>query len=138
MNTFQKEISFLSKQAISKEDGSMEWEMASVTKTALFKELDKTDRDQHKLHFKLTSITGMLDIKKDEERDPNTLKIDSDVLYDITVKAFKTLVVVDKDSITVEERTEFLNDSSAIFEFGMWFFSNKFLPFFQTFKLNLK
>ena len=124
METYEKEITFLSKQFIENE-----WAMIEVSKIATFKELSRVARDQHKLHFMLTSL-----FNKVEDEDEG-FKIDSDSLYDLTVKAIKTLLILNGD-FTESDKAEFLNDSGAILNFALWAVKAKFTPFFST--LNMK
>lgn len=108
-----------------------EWVTVSTTKTARFRELDKRDKNQHKLHFMLVAI-----FKSGE--NVNELKVDYDQLYDITVRAVNILLLVDSgvDSIhgagsfTEQDKQEFLSDSGALISFGSWFLREKIAPFF--------
>lgn len=129
METFQKEISFLSKV----HDGE-KWNSSEVVKTATFKELDRTDKLQHKLHFKIIAIFETFGVKKEEDPESAKIKIDSDGMYDLTVKAISTLLLPDQE-FTVQDKTEFLNDSAAIMNFGFWLMAEKITPFFLTFRL---
>lgn len=131
---FQKEISFLSRQAISGADNNtIEWQDVIVNKVAHFKELKRTDRDQHKLHFKIISLFEMLNVQADEET--GKVNISSDALYDLTVKCIKTLLVID-DQFTEADRNDFLSDSGAILQFSMWMLKEKLMPFFSLFKMS--
>jgi hypothetical protein len=129
MNTFKRNISFTSKvfdeSKISSDSNG--WEDAVIEKTAVFKEMNRTDRSQHKLHFKIISIFEHFGSKDGEE-----IKIDSDGVYELTVKAINTLLVTDSD-FTEQDKAEFLNDSAAIFDFGFWLLGEKIAPFFSTF-----
>src|ERR1044071_7921560 len=109
---FQKEISFLSKLW---NEPSTSFVEGSVTKTATFKELSRTDKSQHKLHFKIIAIFEHFGAKEGAEE----IKIDSDGVYDLTIKAINTLLIPDP-AFTVQDKAEFLNDSAAIFNFGFW------------------
>jgi hypothetical protein len=120
METFEKEITFLSKQLV---DGT-EWALVETSKMATFKELSRVDKNQHKLHFMLISLFSSTQ-NEDEE---NKTVIDSDSLYDLTVKAIKMLLVVN-NSFNDTDKAEFLNDSGAILNFGLWALKEKFTPF---------
>jgi hypothetical protein len=134
MQQFQKDVSFLSK--IFREDKISDtcdgWVEGPITKIATFKELSRTDKSQHKLHFKIIAIFEHFGTKEGEE-----IKIDSDGVYDLTVKAIKDLLIID-DNFTVQDQAEFLNDSAAIFEFGFWLLGNKIAPFFSKFNQKSK
>ena len=119
MENFTREIDFLSRQFESESNSFKE---VSVTKTATFKELNRTERDQHKLHFMLISLF--------ESNDQNKMIVDSDKLYDITAKTIKTLLIVD-EQFTEQDKTEFLNDSGALFTFGIWLLKEHISPFFS-------
>lgn len=125
MNQFTQSISFLSK--VFNEDNN-QWEEKPIIKTATFKDLIRTDKSQHKLHFKIISIFEHFGVKEDGPE----MKIDSDGIYDLTVKAVNTLLVTD-ESFTVQDKAEFLNDSAALFEFGLWLLGAKIAPFFSKF-----
>ena len=128
--TFQKEIEFLTKTYVQDSDS---WEPLPITKTATFKELSAIDKTQHKLHFKILSLTDILG--KEEATDK--VSIDTDVLYDLTVKTIKTLLVID-DKFTATDKEEFLSDSMALLSFGMWMLTEHTLPFFSKFNGKLK
>ena len=123
METYEKEIIFLSNQLVNGE-----WAMVEISKTATFKELSRVARDQHKLHFMLTTLFA------GSSKDGGEVKIDSDSLYDLTVKAIKTLLVIN-DNFTEGDKTEFLNDSGSILEFALWALHEKFTPFFSTLRM---
>lgn len=129
MEQFEKEITFLTK---SFDPATGLWGYQEVTKTAKFRELNRTDRTQHKLHFKLIAIFEQFGVV--EEGDEGKMKIDSDGVYDLSVKAIRTLLIPDAE-FTEADKTEFLNDSAAIINFGMWALSEKFTPFFSQFRM---
>lgn len=131
MKTFEKELNWVAKSVNADVTDTVD---VQRTKVATFKELNRTDPAQHKLHFKLISLFEGTQEKKDEE-DENSIGISSDGLYDITVKAFKILVI-ENEVFTEKDKKEFLNDSIALLEFGMWLFKEKFTPFFSSLKLN--
>lgn len=131
MDFFQKEITFLSKQPITGEDGnSLTWELIETTKIATFKELNQTDKEQHKLHFKIVSLGESFNVTED-----GGTKVNTDTLYDITVKSINSLLVIDQ-TFTATDKNEFLSDSAAILRFGLFMLEQKFTPFFQRFKLS--
>ena len=128
---FKKEITFISKQPVmeaTKENKVGDIIEIEVTKEAVFKELSKTDRSQHKLHFKIVSL--FIDSKTNEET--GNIKLDTDDIYDITVRCINQLLIVDGKSFTDGDKTEFLNDSGSIFSFGYWLLGDKITPFFST------
>jgi hypothetical protein len=125
MNTFEKEVSYI---AVGYNTDSEKAEETQVTKIATFKELSRLDPNQHKLHFKLISLFEGLDKGEDEG-----MGISSDGLYDITVKAINILFVP-TDAFTELDKKDFLKDSIALLEFGMWLFKEKFSVFFSAFK----
>lgn len=126
MNTFEREITFISKVFDS---NTNQWVDGEVTKTAIFKELSRTDKLQHKLHFKIISLL------ENFEGGTEQVKFDTDAVYDLTVKSINTLLIADQ-TFTVQDKTEFLNDSQAIMKFGLWILGEKIAPFFQTYNLS--
>jgi hypothetical protein len=120
MDTFQKEITLFSKVF---NEATSKWDQAEIIKTATFKELDRLDKSQHKLQFKLVTLFKM---NADEDGDP---EISSDALYDITVKFINQMILIDKE-FNAGDKTEFLQDSGAIFNFGTWLLKDKFTDFF--------
>lgn len=117
MDLFKKDIKFASNIL----NDAQEFEIMNVTKEATFKELDRRDKDQHKLHFMLMAI-----VKFNEEGE---ILVDSDILYDFTVRAVKVLLVK-TDEFTEQDRVEFLQDSAALLQFGQWMLATKITPFF--------
>lgn len=130
METFKREISFLS---ISPDaDGGASFK--PVIKTVTFKELSQTDKDQHKLHFsiiKLMSASSSETSNAIGQEEKTTLDINTDVLYDLTTKFVKTMVVFDEDFKEMPDLKELLQDSGALLNLSMWLLTNKFIPFFQ-------
>lgn len=118
-NTFQKEITFLSKTI---QEGDDTWNELPVTKTVTFKELNRTDRDQHKLHFFLISIFNTTG---------KGFNIDSDALYDLVVKFIETMTELN-EQFSIQDKAELLNDSGALLSFGLWLMPQKVTPFFST------
>jgi hypothetical protein len=129
MITFEKEIEWVGWEFDADKNSTVE---RTRVKTATFKELNRTDKEQHKLHFKLISLFEGLEKEKGEE---GSFDISSDGLYDITVKAVKVLFI-ENESFTKVDKEEFLTDSIALLSFGMWLFKEKFTPFFSSFKMN--
>lgn len=134
MKTFTKELTWM-----TYEPGEKPGDVKEVfkTKIATFKELNRTDKTQHKLHFKIMSI---LQGSKEENSEENKeekgeININTDVLYDITAKSVKQLLVCDND-FTEMDKNELLNDSIALLEFGGWLLGEKFTPFFVQLKMN--
>lgn len=121
METFQKEISFLSIVP----DVDLQTNVKKIIKkTATFDELSRTAKDQHKLHFKIISVISQ-SIKGDEE-----FTIESDGMYDLVVLAINKLLQVN-ENFTESDKKEFLLDSGAIWKFGMWLLGEKLTPFFS-------
>jgi|ERR1044072_2672347 hypothetical protein len=131
MQQFERKISFISK--VFHEERITEtcdgWVEEPIEKTAWFKELSRTDKSQHKLHFKILAIFENFGVKG---ADIDNIKIDSDGVYELSVKAINTLLLVD-DKFTETDKQEFLNDSAAIFDFGFWLLGQKIAPFFSVF-----
>lgn len=125
MQTFERDIIFLAK--VFNTD-SEQWELASVTKRVTFNEISRTERTQHKFHFAIMST-----FQSFEDNGKGGVKLDGDAIYDLTIKAVETLWVK-TDAFTDQDKTEFLSDSGAIFDFGMWLLADKITPFFQVFK----
>jgi hypothetical protein len=124
MQTFQHEIAFIQKtfdqtQLLNGNGGFVE---NIVKKTATFNELSRTNKDQHKLHFKI--ISGYARIKDSV--------LDSDFTYDIATLFVKDNLVTNETDFTAADKEEFLNDSGALFNFSMWLLTNKITPFFSV------
>lgn len=131
MEKFQKDITFARKVSQETEDKtSIEWVIEEVTKTATFKELDRTDKDQHKLHGKIMTLT-VFNSEKDEQ---GKINVDSDAVYDLAVKGINCLLLID-ESFNAQDKKEFLTDSIALYSFGLWLISEKIGPFFSKFKM---
>lgn len=143
--TFLKEIEWA---APSIAEDTSEVVESIKSKEATFKELNRFDKTQAKLHFKIISMfEGMQDDQKEEIRKAKTpeeksailensdISINSDALYDITVKAVNQLLVVD-EKFTANDKDELINDSIALLNLGLWLFANKFAPFFQKLRMS--
>lgn len=123
-NTFSKSVSFLS---LVFDQDKNEWFDKTVEKTATFHELSRRDRKQHKLHFAIVSLFSKTIADEDGE---NKVNLDSDEIYDLTVRAVKDLMIT-SDQFTETDKKELLNDSGALVEFGFSLISEKIIPFFQ-------
>lgn len=125
-NCFDRVITFFSKTF----DGSSHVK-ATVQKTATFQELDTTVKPQHRLHFLMSSIfkPGNTPAEGLKPGEKVNAKLDPDVLYDLTVKAIQVLLV-DTPGFGAQDKEEFLADSGALMDFGLWFLNEKVFPFF--------
>jgi hypothetical protein len=115
---FKKEITFLSPEHNFETDIS---EMVEVTKTAVFKELDRGDRSQINLVFSILGIAN--------NGDAENIKMNPDGIASITLKAVETLLITD-NAFTESDKTCFLGDNLALLNFGLWFLAEKIQPFF--------
>ena len=127
MRTFEKEITWNTCEA----DEKGEVVEVEKKKVAIFKELNKLDKLQHKLHFKIMSLFEGLEKSNDES---DSLGISSDGLYDITVKAINILLITN-ENFTDMDKQEWLHDSLSLLQFGLWLFKEKFSPFFSKFNM---
>lgn len=129
MDFFKKEVKFIS-QVFNPDPAINNFESIQVAKTATFKELDRVDKSQHKLHFKIVSLF-MNNLGEKNDDGTANINLDSDALYDLTLKGIKTLIQINPE-FTAQDLTEFLQDSGAIFNFAFWFLTEKLSPFFST------
>jgi len=119
MEKFEKEVKFLSLEFNGETN---KWDEKEVTLVATFKDLDRRDKEQHKLHFKLVSLFNI-------SAEDGEAEISSDRLYDITSQ-FVKLMLIPTDQFTATNKNELLQDSGALFELGMWLMKEKLGPFF--------
>lgn len=130
MSTFSKEISFLSltlnPDKISEDHNG--WEEIPTTKVAIFNDLSRRDKKQHKLHFAIVSLFSRAGTENENGKQIN---LDSDEIYDITVRAIKDLLIID-EKFTEADKKELLADSGALIDFGFWLIGEKIIPFFQN------
>lgn len=125
MLTFQKEITFLNPAFFDTElNDHIEKE---VTKTATFKELSRTDRDQHELHFMIMAAF--------EETKGKKVRYDSSQVLNMTDSFIESCMIIKDEAnpgveIGSADKTQFLNDSIAKLNFGLWLLNEKFSPFF--------
>lgn len=134
METFSKEVAFLTPvyDQVAHDAGNIGvWGKGTVKKIATFKELDQTDRDQHKFHFKVISFFGKSAAEEtDEEEEKESVgAFDSDGIYDIATKFIKKFLVPGPD-FTLADRESFLSDSGALLDFSLWLVKDKLTPFF--------
>lgn len=105
------------------------WELKSVTKNATFKELSRTEREQHELHFDIIEYFTSANSKENKKGDKQ-VRIKLKEAYPLILNAFDTLLVINED-FKPQDKEEFLNDSAAILDFGMWLIKEKITPFFS-------
>ena len=126
--TYTKEISFISPTAFDATKGQMgQFEEKEITKTATFKELSRTDREQHELHFMIMAAF--------QETTGKKVKYDSSQILEMTDIYIETCMLVNDGlnpqiDITATDKMQFLNDSIAKLKFGLWLLNEKFSPFF--------
>ena len=121
MAEFTKEISFINPAFFDTE--TKKHVEQEVKKTATFKELSRTDKEQRKFQFMLMSVF--------KSKGENEIAIDHEMLCDITEKAIEVLLITDDKKFTDIDKQQFLNDNGAVINFGMWFLGEKLSPFFQ-------
>ena len=84
MKTFEREIEY----AVWEFDATQKEPVEkTIQKTVSFNELSRNNKGQHKLHFKIISLF------QSQGGDANAVNLDSDALYDITVKAINELAI---------------------------------------------
>ena len=128
MKTFTKELTWVGWETDS---DTTELVQVERTKTATFKELNRTDETQHKLIFK---ISELFDSKAVKDEDGNTdVDINSASFCDLIKKTVKDLLVTDANFSELDKR-EFLQDALGLMSFGFWMLQNHFAPFFSKFK----
>lgn len=119
--TFEKEIRFIHRSLVN-----TNWVKEETPKMATFEELDRTNQDQAKLQGKILSLYQSQQI--DEDNEKGTFRLDTDALYDISIKCIKKLLIVDQ-TFTETDKKEFLADNIAVYRFGLWFLENHLGPF---------
>lgn len=139
MEQFQHEITFLGKIFNPELNGGVgAWEFAECTKIATFKELSRTDRDQHKLHFKIVGMfTNSIKDSVEEGKENGLPELNPEALCDLTCKIIKDLLIP-TEGFTMTDREELLGDSGALIMLGMWLLGNKIAPFFSVLMKNYK
>lgn len=121
--TFTKEISFINPSSFDPTKGKMgEHTEKEETKTATFKELSRTDKDQRTFQFMLMSVF--------KSKGEGEVQIDHSMLCDITEKGVDILLITDA-VFTEIDKVNFLNDNGAIISFGLWLLKEKITPFFS-------
>lgn len=130
MKTFTKEITWVGYD-VDIEAENPEQVLTERTKTATFKELNRTDETQHKLIFQISELFDSKS-KKDENGDTD-VDLNSASFCDLIKKTVKDLLIVDQNFTEMDKR-EFLQDALALMSFGFWMLQNHFAPFFSKFK----
>lgn len=101
-------------------------------KTLTFKELNQKDKTQHKLHFLLIGLMEEKTKDADTNQDGKIqMVLDTDKLYEITVKSVKVLSVLNEE-FTLQDQKCLLDDSGALFQLGMVLMKDHLGPFFLT------
>lgn len=121
--TFTHELVF-KKKAFDKENPA-ERKLEDVTKLVTFNELNQMERSQHKFHGKLFAFFATQSFADDGEK----VTLDTDGIYDLTTLFIKNFLVTD-EQFGIKERELLLNDSTALFDLGIWLMKEKFTPFF--------
>jgi hypothetical protein len=136
---FTKEIKYVVYVPDSS-SGRVEMVESEVTKIATFKELSRKDPNQKKLFWKIISLfegqeidenelKGKSDKEKEDILAKTKIEPSTDKIAELTDKAIKTLLI-STDEFTEQDKVEFLSDSIACINFGLWFLNNKCKPFF--------
>lgn len=124
--TFTKKITFVSYLPNSEGSDIVETEFVKV---ATFKELNRKDPRQSKLFWRIISLFEGQQIDEDSKDDVQKIEPSTDKIADLTEKAIKVLLIVD-ENFTDEDKKEFLSDSIACINFGLWFLNEKCKSFF--------
>jgi hypothetical protein len=127
--TFKKEIKFISPTLKDKEGGAPEWVKEPVTKTATFKELSRTDRDQREMCWLIMEILDFSKYKKGKKT--TKIPLDRVVASELTDTFIEEMLVLD-EVFTEADKKDFINDNGAVINFGLWLAAEKILPFFLT------
>lgn len=138
-NTYTKEISVMQPvmKRLHPEDAAdmPVWTEELGITTATFKELSRTDRTQRKLAMFINTVFRKFGFK--EVDDPRAeggkrfvVEIDDEAVSDLTEKFIDTCSVY-TDQYTEANKNEILNDSGAMYAFGMWLLTEKITPFFS-------
>ena len=127
-NTFTKKITFTS---FVPDTSGQEMVEQETTKTATFIELNRKDQRQEKLFWRIISLYQASEIEKGDEESEDIKRIEpsTDKISELTNKAIRTLLIVD-ENFTEEDKKDFLSDSIAKINFGLWFLNVKAQPFF--------
>lgn len=127
MKTFQHDIAFLQKSfdASKVNEESAGHIETLVTKTATFKELSRTDREQHELHFAIIDFYAGTNTTKKKTK----VRLDIRDALPLVEDCIETLLIPTND-FTAEDKEEFLSDSGALFTFAMWMLKEKLSLFF--------
>jgi hypothetical protein len=120
--TFTKDISYLSNTF---DNDKQAFTMTKVTRVFKFKELNRTDKSQHKLFFLMFPLYLSTKDMNGNER----MIADPEVLQNLTNVALDKLLIVESPQ-DEQDKKEFTNDGIAVMEFGYWFLNQKFTPFF--------
>ena len=123
--TFTKKITFVS-YVPDASQGQIEMVETEITKEATFRELNRKDVKQSKLFWRIISLFEGQTV---EGTDTQTIEPSTDKIADLTEKAVKTLLIT-SDTFTEDDKKEFLSDSVAMINFGLWFLNVKCKPFF--------
>lgn len=125
MTHFTKEIHFLQQGLIGNE---VKYIPSAVI--AHFKELSRTDMEQHKLAMRITSTFRKFKFEK-LPNDKVKVELDDEAVYDLTVMFINTMSIYTNE-YDEQVKNEILADSGAIYTFGMWVLSEKIAPFFRN------
>jgi len=149
--TFKHEISFL-RQTIDPRNRETLTTIPAKVK-AHFKELNRLDKSQHKLHTMITQTFRKFTFTKVERKENDPLpqpldgepiteeqlrykikmELDDEAIYDLTCAFIKTMSILeDRGDFDQQTQSEILADSGALYKFGMWVLGEKIAPFFLS------
>jgi hypothetical protein len=132
----EQKLKFLSATGGITVDGKVEYE--HVEMIATFKDLSQNDRSQARLFFMMKPMYRSVQRIGDSE---TTIIADPNILYDFTIHAIDTLLIIDEsgdktgNKFTLQNKTEFMNDTFAVLAFGESFLEAA-TPFFFDYLMN--
>lgn len=117
MNTFKKEISYISRTL-----NGEEWIDSEIKKTVTFKDLNRTDPTQRDLCWLIMDIWE----KKGKSKK---FRLSREVMSELIDMFIDNMLVVD-ENFTDSDKKEFLADNGAVISFGLWLVHEKIADFF--------
>lgn len=138
MNTIERTIKYLS--YTGQLDSENKPVMEPVEKQVSFYKLSQTDPKQARLFFMMRPLYRGVKVIGENE---TTIIADPSIMYDLTMYAIETLLIVDPDGskagnkFTEGDKKEFINDGFAVMAFGESFLEDAtpfFLKYFMSYR----
>jgi hypothetical protein len=128
--TFKHEVKFITTvpvEGIPEKNIPPTWKEETITKTATFKELSRTDPSQREMSWMIMDVFDTENVKKTKKGI--TSHINREIISELADKFVKDMLIID-ENFSEQDKNELLGDNGAMIKLGLWLAHNKFFGFF--------